>query len=448
VSKRKPKAPKRPADSKPTPSSKAPTASTASRSKWIPTERAFPIRAGAKDVIARLDGAGYSAYVVGGSVRDFLLGLPIKDYDIATDAEPDAISSLFPGAIEVGKAFGVLKIPVEAEGGGTEIVEVATFREDAEYVDFRRPKSVRFAGPEEDASRRDFTINGLFYDPKTKRILDCVGGVADLKAKRVRAIGDANARLKEDALRVLRAVRFAVRFGFRIEEETWAALLENARFTRKVSAERVRDEITAMLRGPRPKEAVKMLRDLGVASLWIPEIAKVKPAVLDAVDADPAPRSVAFVFALALSEAGGDDPEKTLQGACDRLRLSGEEKKRVVELVLDLPKFNEAFKMREATLRRWAMEPHFDELLQLRRAIARAGDGNLMADRFLARLREEVAAGEPGDKILTGADLIQLGFAPGPRFAEILRTVEDLQMEKKLLSKDEALEYVVRHFVR
>lgn len=443
MSKKKPKAPKRPAASKPTPSSKAPTTSTDSRSKWIPIERNFPLKPEVKAALSRLEGAGFSAYLVGGSVRDFLLGLPIKDYDIATDASPDEVAELFPDAIEVGKAFGVMKIP-----SGEEFIEIATFREDSEYTDYRHPKSVRFSGPEDDAQRRDFTINGLFYDPKTKRLLDCVGGYADLQAKKIRAIGDPNARLKEDALRVFRAVRFAVRFGFKIEEATWAALMENARFTRKVSAERVRDELTLMLKGRSPKDAIRMLRDLGVASLWIPEIAKVKPAVFEALSSDPIPLSTALVFAAAFSEAGGDDTEKSLQSACDRLRLSGDEKKRVVDLVLDLPKFHDAFQMREATLKRWALEPHFDELLQLHRAIALATDGDLMADRFLRRVRAEAAEGSNGEKILTGSDLIQLGFSPGPRFSEILRTVEDLHMEKKLTSKDQALEYVVRHFVR
>jgi poly(A) polymerase len=378
-------------------------------------------------------------------VRDVLLGLPTKDFDLATDASPEEVEALFPNAIGVGKAFGVMKVPF---GEGAEIVEIATFREDAEYTDYRHPKSVRFAGPEEDAGRRDFTINGLFYDPKTRRVLDCVGGFSDLQAKRIRAIGDPAARMREDALRVLRGVRFAVRFGFRIEEATWRALLENARFTRKVSAERIRDELSRMLRGPRPQDAVAMLRELGIASLWIPEIAKVKGAVFTALADDPAPRSSALVFAAALSEAGGEEPEKSLQSACDRLRLSGEEKKRVIELVLGLPKFHHAFQMREATLRRWVLEPYFDELLQLHRAVARATDGNLMAYRFLKKLREEATLGPATEKLLTGGDLVTLGFSPGPRFSDILRVVDDLQLEKKIRSKDEALEYVVKHFVR
>ena len=445
MSKRKPKAPKRPSVSKPTPSSRALTASTESRSKWIPIEKSFPLTPAAKEAVAKLTGAGYSAYLVGGAVRDMLLGLPTKDFDLATDAGPDEVEDLFPGAIAVGKAFGVMKIPF---GDPPEIVEIATFREDAEYTDYRHPKSVRFAGPEEDAARRDFTINGLFYDPKTRRVLDCVGGFADLQAKRIRAIGDPGARLREDALRVLRAVRFAVRFGFRIEEATWRALVENARFTRKVSAERIRDEISQMLRGPRPQDAVAMLRELGVVSLWLPEIAKVRGAVFAALAENPGPRSNALVFAAAFSEVGGEEPEKSLQSACDRLRLSGDDKKRVIDLVLGLPKFHDAFQMREATLRRWAMEPYFDELLQLHRAIARAGDGNLMAYRFLKKLRDEASAGPATEKLLTGGDLVTLGFSPGPQFSDILRVVDDLQLEKKIQTKNEALEYVVKHFVR
>ncbi len=380
-------------------------------------------------------------------MRDFLLGLPTKDFDLATDASPDEVLKLFPNAIGVGKAFGVMKVPY-GEGATSEIIEIATFREDSEYTDFRHPRTVRFSGPEEDARRRDFTINGLFYDPKTRRILDCVGGVADIQAKKIRAIGDPSARLKEDALRVFRAVRFAVRFGFKIEEETWKALLENARFTRKVSAERIRDELALMLKGRRPADAITLLKELGVASLWLPEILKVKPALFNALEEDPAPRSTALVFSAALLEAGGEDPEKSLQSACDRLRLSGDEKKRVTELVLGIPKFNDAFQMREATLKRWVMEPYFDELLQFHRAVSRATDGNQMADQFLKSLRSEMLTGPIEEKILTGADLIHLGFSPGPQFADILRVVDDLQMERKLVSKDAALEYVLKHFVR
>jgi poly(A) polymerase len=378
-------------------------------------------------------------------VRDFLLGEPTKDFDLATDATPDEVAELFPNAIDVGKAFGVMKVPMGEE---SEIIEIATFREDAEYSDYRHPKSVRFSGPEADATRRDFTINGLFYDPKTRRILDCVEGVADLKAKRLRAIGDPASRLREDALRIFRAVRFAVRFGFRIEDSTWRALMENARFTRKVSAERIRDEFALMLKGRRPHEAIAFLRELGVVSLWLPEIAKVKPVVLSALDDDPTPRSTALVFAVALSEAGGEDPEKSLQSACDRLRLSGDDKKRVIDLVLGLPKFNHAFQMREATLRRWVLEPYFDELLQLHRAVNRANAGNLMPYRFLKKLRDEALVGPEQEKLITGSDLLGLGFSPGPQFTDILRVVDDLQLEKKLSSKDDALEYVVKHFVR
>lgn len=448
MNKKKPMAAKRPVGSKPTPSLKAPITSTANPLKWIPIEKNFPLKPYVKEALTKLTSAGFSAYLVGGAVRDFLLGMPIKDFDLATDANPDEIIGLFPNAVTVGKAFGVLKVPVLGDAGDPELLEIATFREDAEYADFRHPKSVRFAGPAEDASRRDFTINGLFYDPETRRILDCVGGFADLQAKRLRAIGDPSARLKEDALRVLRAVRFAVRFGFKIEEATWAALLENARFTRKVSAERVRDEISMMLKGRRPAEAVAMLRDLGVASLWIPEIAKVKSVVFSAMDEDASPRSTALVFAAALSEIGGEEPEKLLQGASDRLRLSGDEKKRVIDLVTNLSKFNDAFQMREATLKRWVMEPFFDELLQLHRAVSRASDGNLMAYQFLKKLREELLIAPDDDKLLSGNDLIQLGFAPGPHFSDIIRIVDDLQLEGKLQSKDAALEFVVKHFVR
>jgi tRNA nucleotidyltransferase/poly(A) polymerase len=159
VSKKKPKAPKRPTGSKPTPSLKASTTTADSRSKWIPTDKNLALPSSVKDAVSRLGAADFTAYLVGGAVRDFLLGLPVKDYDLATDATPDEVAEIFPNAIPVGKAFGVMKVPYPVEGGLTEVVEIATFREDAEYTDFRHPKSVRFSGPEADAQRRDFTIN-------------------------------------------------------------------------------------------------------------------------------------------------------------------------------------------------------------------------------------------------------------------------------------------------
>lgn len=406
-----------------------------------------------KQAIATLDEAGHVAYLVGGSVRDLLLRQPVKDYDLVTDADPDTLSELFPESIEVGKQFGVLKIPISRMGpsllgGDEEFLEIATFREDQEYLDHRRPKSVRFAGPLEDAARRDFTINGLFYDPKTRRILDCVGGMDDLKAGVIRAIGDPAERFHEDALRILRAIRFTARFGFKLDEATLKALHSEVRFTRKVSAERIRDEITLMMKGRDPEVAYELMKETGVFSLWVPEALKAKVQLFAALDLSPTPRSTALVWAALLSEIGGEDPSKALQGACDRMRLSGDDKKRVIELVVNLPRFNDVFSMRPVTLNRWVREPFFPELLQLFRAHAIARDGNQMAYQFAMRLHQDALSQGENPKLISGEDLIQLGFNPGPTFSEILRVVEDLAIEKRLMTKDQALEYVLKHFVR
>jgi len=411
------------------------------RLKWIPTNKPFPLPPHVKEAIARLSEHGYLAYIVGGSVRDHLLGLPIKDYDLVTDAIPDEVEEIFPTAIGVGKQFGVMKIPPYD-------LEIATFREDLEYKNHRHPKGVKFGGPLEDALRRDFTINALFFDPKTRKILDTVNGIADLEAKTLRAIGDPEARLEEDALRILRAIRFAARFTFGIDSLTLEALISNVKLLKKVSAERIQTELTLMWKGTHPHQALRALKETGILPIVLPEAMKLKPEVLLAMDQDPSPRSSALVWALVLSEIGGEDPTRALQSVCDRLKFSREDSKRIVQLVIDLPKFNDVFQMREATLQRWVREPYFDELLQMHRAYIRAHGGNLMAFRFCEALRREVTeATSAGEKLISGEDLIQLGFKPGPTFSEILRTVEDLWFEKKLTTKEEALEYVVKHFV-
>lgn len=401
-----------------------------------------------KDAVARLASEGYVVYLVGGCVRDFLLNQPVKDFDLVTDARPDDIEKIFPNAVDVGRAFGVMKVPVRGEGVPSEtLLEIATFREDLEYVDHRHPKAVRFAGALEDAGRRDFTINGLFFDPKTRKILDCIDGVADLRAGVVRAIGNPSARFHEDALRVLRALRFAARFGFGIDSATLDALVASAKLVKKVSAERVRDELTLMWKGARPDQALQALRDTGLLALLLPEAERLNSRFLAGLGQENGAKSTALVWAAVFSEIGGEDPTRALQSACDRLKLSRDDAKRVTALVVDLPKFNDVFQMREATLLRWVKEAHFDELLILHRAWARTHDGNLMANQFCERLRREALEVGGATRLVSGEDLIQLGFQPGPTFSEILRTIEDLALEKKLVSKEQALEYVVKHFV-
>jgi poly(A) polymerase len=430
------------------------------------------------------------AYIVGGSVRDFLLKRPVKDHDIATSATPDEICELFLNAITVGKAFGVIKVLVGKSDNAVEI-EIATFREDLDYKDHRHPAKVRFSGPQEDALRRDFTINALFFDPKTSRILDPTGGIEDLVAKKVRAIGQPIARFEEDALRLLRAIRFTTTLGFELEEETLKGLRSRVQLIRHVSGERIRDELTRMLLGPNPGPALEMLAETGLLKQVLPELEALRgvsqaPTYMRSSSRDSnendiwattlrtvsfiaknsLDRSVALSWAMLLYDVGKPAALKAndgknfngheIQGAAlvrvigERLRMTRVDTERVASMIEDLLKFRDVFKMREATIERFVRLPYFDELLELHRAQASSSDGNLAFHEFSAYRRKLVLGSALRDpaRLVDGKDLIQLGFFPGPEFSAILRTVEDLVLEKKLTTKEQALEYVVSQFVK
>ncbi|MFZ9596000.1 MAG: CCA tRNA nucleotidyltransferase [Bdellovibrionia bacterium] len=479
--KKKPKERTLPTALIPTPSSKVDTSTTDSPSKWIRIERPFPLPSYVKDALYRLSNAGHLAYLVGGSVRDFLLGHEVKDHDIATSAHPNELCQLFPNAIEVGKAFGVIKVPT---GTYPPLLEIATFRQDLDYQDFRRPKGVVFSGPAQDALRRDFTINALFFDPKTSRILDFTSGVEDLKNKKIRAIGSPSERLKEDALRLLRAVRFKTRLGFQIEAKTAEAIRLRAKLITKVSAERIRDELTLMWRGPNPGVALEMLSEFGLLGLLLPELEALRgvPQIPSShrhetlwdhelrmlrVLAEQTPeRSQALAWAAILHDVGkpealrlthgknfnGHEQEsvKLIRKITERLRMSRADSELISDLVEELTQFKEVFQMRESTLQRFIRRPYFEELLALYKADAVATDGNLAFYEF-AFSRFEAFRQTPhlqSPKLIDGHDLLQLGFQPGPEFSEILRVLEDLVFEKKISTKEEALDYVISHWAK
>lgn len=444
-----------------------------------------------KEALQKLDEAGHVAYVVGGSVRDFLLGRETKDHDIATSASPDELCDLFPRAITVGKAFGVIKVPIE---GVPEPLEIATFREDLEYKDHRHPEGVKFSGPLEDAERRDFTINAMFYDPKSSRILDPTNGYDDLKSGCVRAIGNPVERFKEDALRLLRAVRFTTTLGFTLDPDTRKAVSDKAKLIAHVSHERVRDEITLMLKGPKPASALELLSSLGLLQIVLPEVEVLKrvsqsPTYLNALGAHHETQTADSVWATTLKtvrELAEKYPKRTpalawgavlydvgkptassrndgknfngheIDGAKiartigERLRMSRTEIDQIAGFVEDLHKFREVFRMREVTLERFVRQPGFSELLELHRAQSIASDGNLAYYEFCRNRHEQAlkSDAEFNPKLIDGKDLIQLGFKPGPEFSGILRTVEDMALEKKLTSKEQALEYVISRFVK
>ena len=440
--------------------------------KSIRIDRPFPLPTYVKESLQRLYDSGHVAYIVGGSVRDFLLGRETKDHDIATSANPDELCQIFPNAITVGKAFGVIKVPAGDRG---ELLEIATFRKDLEYTDFRHPVKVMFTDAAGDASRRDFTVNALFYDPKTQQILDSTGGLEDIKSRVIRAIGDADERFREDALRLLRAIRFKTTLGFELFSSTAHAVKTKARLISKVSSERIRDELSLMWMGPRPDEALKTLSQLNLLSHCLPEIEAVHASsdvwkhllkMLNYLARKNPKRSLTLSWAAVLYSVGKPmalilNKDKNFNGheiqaallakdISQRLKMSRVESDRIAAMVGDQLKFKEVFQMRESTLQRFIRKEYFEELLALHEADAATSDGNLAFFEFCSSRLEVFKRASPFDsaKLVDGKDLIQLGFVPGPEFSEILTVVEDLALEKKLSSKEEALEFVIRNFVK
>lgn len=450
--------------------------------KWTPISEVIPLPEYVNDALKKLTQAGFEAYVVGGSVRDFFLKREVKDHDIATDATPDEIEALFPGSITVGKRFGVIKIPVSGKDEESSILEIATFRKDLKYKDHRHPVGIEVAGPEEDAARRDFTVNALYYSPKKKAVLDLVGGLDDIKAKTIRAIGDPSKRFQEDALRLLRAVRFSVNLDFRLEPATFSAIQEKAKLMSYVSAERIRDELTMLWKGPKPEQALHVLSKTGLLALLLPEVEAVKrlrdsPQVYSGGDvwnstirlleflARQTPdRSVALCWAAVLHDIGKPYAWKKSGGrnfngfevegsqlalkVAQKYKLSGADCERVKNLVQDQVRFREVFQMREVTLMKFLGLPYFSELLELHYADAASSDGNLVYYEFCSNRFEDLKKNPlPAQKLINGEDLVQLGLKPGPKFTEIFDKVEELFFEKKISTKEEALEYVLKHFV-
>ena len=439
-------------------------------------------RAAAVEILRRLRAHGHQGYLAGGCVRDLLLGREPLDYDVATDARPDEVMRIFPRTFAVGAQFGVVLVPVASVlAAGAEAaagtVEVATFRSDGSYRDGRHPEQVTFSdSAEQDVQRRDFTINGLVMDPlEGGRVLDFVGGRADLEAGIVRTIGDARRRLREDKLRLLRAVRFAARLGYTIASETMAAVRELAPEIKAVSRERVRDELTKMLTEGRARRAFELLDESSLLREVLPEVERMK-----GVEQPPQfhPEGDVWVHTLMLLEALPPGARRTLAwgallhdvgkpatfvvaperirfdghvevGAalareiCGRLRMSSDETAQIVALVENHMRFADAPRMRTATLKRFLRLPDFAEHLELHRLDCAASHGDLGLYEFV---RQRLAA-MPAEEIrprplLTGRDLIAAGMKPGPEFRQILTAVEDAQLEGRVADKPQALELV------
>jgi len=431
-------------------------------------------RSFAVEVVDRLRRAGFEALWAGGCVRDLILGHEPSDFDVATGATPEEVMGLFRRFVPVGASFGVVRV-IGPEGAGD--VEVATFRSDGAYVDGRRPESVHFGDARLDAERRDFTVNGMFLDPLTGEVIDHVGGRADLEARVLRAIGDPSARFAEDKLRLLRAVRFAARFGLEIDGATRSALVAMAPTVVMVAAERIAQELRRMLVHPTRSRAMDLAMAAGLIAAVLPPVARMKGLfqgkpvqprgdlwdhtrlVLDLLPADP---SFPLAFAALLHDVGKPDTkglqngrmtfhnhEQVGRSIADRLaralKLANAERERVTWLVEYHQYLGEATRLREAKLKRILAEPGIDELLALHRADALASTGDAAhVDYCESYLRDQPAGPISPPPLLTGHDLARHGLRPGPRFKSLLEQVYEAQLERAVQSKKEALEWLDR----
>jgi poly(A) polymerase len=430
----------------------------------------------AGSIAARLREHGHVAYFAGGCVRDMVRGLPPKDIDIATDARPEQVQEIFPRTYAVGAHFGVIVV-LENDLQ----FEVATFRSDDAYLDGRRPTVVHFSSAEEDAKRRDFTVNGMFFDPAKDEVIDFVGGRDDLKAKLIRAIGDPAQRFAEDRLRLLRAVRFATVLEFEIEARTWNALVENAPGISQISAERIREELVRIFLSPRRLRGWDLLDQSGLLRAIIPEVDAMKGCAQPPqfhpegdvfqhtrlmLELLPEKVTVPLVFSVMLHDVGKpktatvDETSRIRFNAHDRigaemteeimerLRFSRAEIDDTVEMVRQHMVFKDVPKMRVAKLKRFMARPTFEAELELHRVDCASSHAMLDNYDFLQRKKEEFA-NEPiiPPPLVRGDDLITMGMKPGPKFAEILEAVETRQLEGALKTREEALEWVKQEYV-
>ncbi len=431
-----------------------------------------PEASGAVTIVRRLREKGFTAYLAGGCVRDILLGRQPKDFDIATDAVPDRVLALFPGSVEVGKAFGVIRVPVADLW-----YEVATFRQDAAYRDGRHPDAVTFSDPANDALRRDFTINALFLDPEGGRILDYVEGMADIQRRVIRAVGNPLARFHEDHLRLLRAVRFAASLSFSLDPATAQAIRSTAASAANVSAERVREELTRIwLEAQQAGDSLVLLSDLGLLDVLLPEVAAMR-----GVNQPPEYHPEGDVFqhtVIMLNRMRTDDPRlawsvllhdvgkpptarqkegrwcferhanvgsETAQRILERLRFSNDDTGAIAFIVGNHMRYAEVTRMRRSTLRQLAGEPTFPAELELHRLDCEASHGDLVNYRFLVEFRKALDS-EPvlPSPWITGRDILSLGIPEGPEVGAWRKKAYEAQLEGTFPDRSALLEWLRR----
>ena len=426
----------------------------------------------AASIVQKLHEHGYVAYFAGGCIRDALQDIPPKDIDIATSASPGQVQALFQRTIPVGIQFGVVRVLVSDLE-----FEVASFRSDGVYLDGRRPSEIRFSTPEQDALRRDFTINGMFYDPLNDRVIDYVNGREDLSGKLIRAIGQPSERFAEDRLRMLRAIRFATTLAFEIESRTWSAVKADAQAITVVSPERIRDELLKILVSPHRLRGFDLLDMSGLLAEILPELAALKGCeqpeqfhpegdvfvhtrLMLSMLAPNA--SAAEVLAVLLHDIG-KPPTRSFDPADQRIRFNGHDRvgaemadavmtrlrfpRHEIDLVVDVVRNHMVFKdvqqMRPARLRRFMARPHFGIELELHRVDCAGSHGDLENYHFLVRKASEFAQ-EPliPTPLVRGDDLISMGLQPGPRIGELLEAVQTAQLEGEVTTRAQALEWL------
>ncbi len=448
--------------------------------KSKPETEASPsaLREAAIRLVRRLQDDGFIAYFAGGCVRDRLLNQEPKDYDIATNAVPEQVTERFRRTSLVGAHFGVVLVK-EPEAS----FEIATFRADGEYRDGRHPESVTFSSPEEDAKRRDFTINGLFEDPIEDRIIDFVGGQEDLQNQVLRAIGVPRERFHEDFLRMLRAIRFAARLGFAMDESTMRAIREERRGIHQISAERIREELVRILIHPSRLQGFDLLHESGLLEEILPEMMALQgceqpPQFHPEGDVFvhtrlmlsllPEEASLPLVLSVLLHDIA-KPATYTYDEEAERIRFNGHDRigagmtedilrrlkfsndviNATVEAVANHMNFKDVQKMRTAKLKRFMARPHFDDELELHRVDCMGSSGKLDNYEFLKEKKEEFES-EPliPEPLIRGDELIRMGWKPGPIIGEILEAVQTLQLEGELKTHDEAIEWVRTNYAQ
>jgi putative nucleotidyltransferase with HDIG domain len=447
-------------------------------SLFLPHNRFVKPRDLANSVCDTLQRQGHQAFLVGGCVRDLLLGREPADYDVATSATPAEVLRLFPNGLDVGAHFGVILLHQNSHK-----VEIATFRSDLGYSDGRHPDQVVYSKtPEEDVQRRDFTINGLLMRHDTSEVLDFVGGRADLDARIIRAIGEPSRRFAEDKLRMLRAVRFAARFGYQIEPFTFKAIRQHVHEIHAVSAERIREELSKLLTEGAARRGFELLDELGLLPKLLPEVAAMKNVpqppqyhpegdvwihTLLMLEGLPAGVSPTLAWGTLLHDVGKPPtfrpaPEtgdrirfdghvevgvRMAQEICRRLRFSNDDTEQVLALIANHMKFKDVAQMRAATLKRFVRLPQFEEHLELHRLDCLSSHGNLDAYQTVRTFLAKTSPTEVRPpRLLSGDDLKTLGYTPGPQFQRILASLEDAQLDETVQTREQALTFVRENY--